>query len=331
MSNLSDTYKKFLLGLLKTKCLYIGDKETDECVLNRQEKLLKFCDTIVNPTKDLELKYINYINDMIQIIKDKKDIQMVDKSYFPLFWKIIDKKSNKSGNFFFLTDNKDKNTIHIAMIIKNASNEDITNLQNYILLMYIQVCNSLYDNIIEADIKTQNIYNEIIELFENPTVLNDTSDIQDELKSIITSVMPSEEYGSSINDIMNDSQFSKIFDGVINTVCPADKLNELRSELKKTNRDELVEQVKGIKEKISSINIQELMTNVAQSGIFEQVAQSMGSMNNQSSENLDPTNLMNMMNNIDMTNIMNMMGNVSSDGNSIPDLQSILKNFNPSN
>jgi hypothetical protein len=280
MSSLSEVYKNFLLTLVNTKCLYSGENETDEYPLRRQEKLLSFCESIMEITDELLLKYINYINDMISIMKEKKNIKVSDTNFFNLFWKVIDKKSNKSSNFFFLTNNKEKTSIHIALIISNTSKENINNIQNYILMMYIQACNLLYTDINTSSNITQLIYNEIIELFENPQEDNNFSDIQSELKSIISSVLPENQYGSSVSNIMNNQKFDKIFSGVINSVCPPDKINDLRNELHNTNRDELINKVKDIKERISSINISELMNNMNQSGLFEKVAQSMENNNN---------------------------------------------------
>ena len=286
-STISTTYSQFLSQLLRTKCLYKGEKDTDDYVLRKQEKLLALIDAKNDNNLEAKCKqYIAFFNEITNIVKDKKPVNLTDKEFFLYFCKVIEKKNNKCGNIFFLNEGRERNFINIGSLVKGQDNKNQVEIKNYIYILYVHCCNLLYPNIFSSSVGVPvNIYNnyhDVLKDFEVPAEeSSNNGDIKSELKSILKDVFPTTNGSSGgIADIMNDPSLNKIIDTVLNTVCSGDKMEELREDIKNTNRDELLSTVNEIKDKMSSFNFEKIFENVVQSeDIFSSVSKTFDVLN----------------------------------------------------
>lgn len=271
-----NTYKQFLSQLLRTKCLYKGEKEDDDFVLRRQEKLLNMIDEIATDKLPIRAKqFISFFNDITNIVREKKPVNLVDAEFFNYFSKVIEKKNNKCGGVFFLNDSKDKNHINIGCIVKSQSQVNIYEIKNFIYILYVQCCNLIYPNIFNSnDTVPSSIYNnyhDILKDFETPVPTSNSKDeVKTELKNLLKDILPS----TGDENILNDPSLSKIIDSVLTTMCPEDKLDELKNDIQNTNKDELLSTVKDIKEKMTNFDLEK---------IFESLMKTTGD-----NDNIDP-------------------------------------------
>jgi len=264
--DLIKTYRDFLNQLLNTKCLYKGDKEDDNFVLRRQEILLTLSDEIVEDNLDTLCKnYISFFNDITNTIREKKPVNITDKNFFQYFCKVIEKKSNKCGNIFFLNTNKEKGKINIGAIYINEKKNNAVQIKNYVYMLYIHSCNLLYPNIFTSNVNvpsnTYSNYHDLLKDFEIPED-SGSSDIKGEISSILRDVFPDTDMAEGFGNIMNDPNLSKIIDTVIDTMCPSDKIDELREDIKNVNMDELKSTINSLKEKISTVNLDKIFETV---------------------------------------------------------------------
>lgn len=305
MSNeINKTYKKFLGELLKTKCLYENEVETSDSALRKQEILLTMIDNVTDCDTDCALSYVAFINEFVSIVKDKRTKSKIsDIDFFSFLLKVFEKRNNKAHGVFFLNKTvKERNRINLASILKTQNKMNTNEIKNYLYIMYVESCNIIYPNIVDSSEEVPKVtyenYNEILEDFLK--VENTDSDIKDELKSLISDILPESGVSASINDFLNDKQFSGLIDGVIKTVCPEDKMDELREELRKTDRDEIKKTVGEMTEQLSKINIEDLMSTFNNPNIMEQVSKTMEGLNIDGINNEDIKKAMDSMNNTDI-------------------------------
>jgi hypothetical protein len=215
---------------------------------------------------------------VIEIVNSKKTCEITDIQFFQYFCKALEKKDKKSYSVFFLTDAKVN--INIGMIARNQSSHNFNQIKNYVYIMYIQACNILYSNIIDAPSKVQNTYNKLLEDFsiEKPSSTGgDNGGLKDEIKklcsSVLEEVMPDEMGNKNMfDDIFENKEFTNIFDNVIKTISTDHNIN-LEEELKKTNKEEIVGAVNALKKDFDKLNIFDMLKNLDINNIGESINQ----------------------------------------------------------
>jgi hypothetical protein len=277
-TELVETYTNFLKQLIKTKCMYKNESEKDDYVLRRTELLYNLLETLkIDKMNDRLESFISFFNSFVSVVNEKKPCEITNIEFFQYFCKALEKKHTKSFKVFFLND--EKVNINIGMIARNQSSHNFNQIKNYVYIMYIQACNILYSEISNANNQTQHIYNKLLEDFsiDKPSSNGESNNLKEEIKklcsSVLEEVMPNEMGNKNMfDDIFNNKEFSGIFDNVIKTIGKDHNIN-LEEELKKTNKEEIVDAVNNLKKDFDKLNIFDMLKNLDINNIGDSINQ----------------------------------------------------------
>jgi len=277
IKELKETYSNFLNQLVKTKCLYKSENEKDNFVIKRIEALFTMIEKIeTNNIEKRIMSYINFFEEFVEIVLDKKTIEITDIQFFQYFCKALEKKPNKANSIFFLNDVTKKTNINVGMIARNQSSHNFNQIKNYIYIMYIQSCNIIYPDIKNMKSSTKKIFTKILDDFSIKKTSGENDDVKDEIKKLCTSVLDEilpEEVGGGkkmFDDIFNNNEFSGVFDNVLNSISNQHGV-DLKKELQNTKKEDIVNVVNSIKEDFSKLNLFEMMNNLDLNNIGESI------------------------------------------------------------
>jgi hypothetical protein len=279
MEEISKTYSQFLNQLLVSKCMYKGDKDKDDRVLQRQEVVFKMKEHMEVPSEQSLRCYIEYMDDLYMLIRSKKvSMVLTHPEFSQNLFKVMEKKNKRCGNVFFLNLSlRERSSINVGMIARNLTKTGSACIRDFLYMMYTQAVSILHPHLEGCTGTTHEFYRGILGVFDRGVQNDDPAgSLKDDLKDLLSDVLPEAGIDQSLQKLMNDKELNSMLDGIIKSVVPQDKIDELRDEIKNTDRTYLKDTVKGIKDKLANMDLDKLFNAMQSSGnTFPDVAETL--------------------------------------------------------
>lgn len=239
------------LELINLLCQLPCDPENPSAI-TRQEHI--FCIRDGNPCEDPVKnanEFVRMMDDLIQIVKKKKDDAPIKSSkFFENLCRVMDKKGAWMGKTFIFTDDAARDSINIGVVATGSTAKTSLAIRNILYTMYLSSCEDLG---IEAQ------YGEEVRaaLADTPVVAERSRGELNELMDDVLQELSKDGIvppaGLDISNIMND---------VISSVYNNASFADLKEELNTTSKDEIIGIVRNVKEKLAGIDVAELMGKV---------------------------------------------------------------------
>lgn len=240
--------------------------------ISNSMEILKILDDVKNNNTKCNLEkeefFINKMNNIFKTIKEKKSKSITDISSFPYFLKCLKIKSEDFEKFLNLynLDEFKLNLFEIGDYLQKNNEDDYNVFYNHFLLLYIEVCNHLYDENNMVD-DTLYHYNIILDKFTEDSFNNDSisENIIELISLIVNNVFKTNLTNNKfqqILELLNDGNLASIIDKIIRINMSEEEIEESNSEIKKLSKSDIIDKINFYMNKFNNINITQLMQNI---------------------------------------------------------------------
>lgn len=271
--------------------------------------ILKTLDNTKNPCVENEHFFLEKMDNIFLSIKEKKNKDITDISSFTYFLKCLKLKPDDFSRFLniYNLNEYNLNLCEIGVYLQNNSNDDYNVLYNHFLLIYIEICNHLYDSDISKMCENTKLhYNMILDKFTEDSFNSEniSENIIELIMLVVNIVLKnnmSDKKYTQIIDLLNDENLPIIINKVIKINMNDNEITECNEEIKKLSKSEITDKINFYMNKFNNINLPQLI------------------------QNIDLKNLMNG----DISSIMNLLSGDLLSGDFFGNISNIMENFSP--
>ena len=304
MNDLSELYNAFIEHISMLK-INNANKDVISSISNSMEIITQLKNENLNCDKKNEIFFIEKMDNIFLTIKEKKNKNITDISSFSYFLKCLKLKSNECNKFLniYNLSNYNLNLYEVGTYLLNNSNDDYNVFYNHFLLIYLEICNDLYnEDTTNMPEKTKNHYNLIIDKFTEDTFNSDniSENIIELILLVIDIVLKNNMNNTKYDDILNllkDKNLPSIIDKILKINMNENEIKESNEEIKKLSKSEISDKINFYMNKFNNINFAQLIQNLDLKNIM----------------NGDISSIMNLLSSDVFGNITDIMENFSPD------------------
>lgn len=267
MNDLKELYISFIEHLTN---LNLKNNKKSKILINNISNAMNLLD-FMNNNDDLQFNtnalhyFVNKMDNIFTTINEKKKLSIVNIESFSYFLKCLKLKSEDINKFLNLyeTDNFQMNLCEIGEYLLNNDKENYNVFYNHFLLLYIEVCNFLY-NENEMPEKTNYHYNLILNKFTEDSFNHDTlgENVIELIILIVDNIFRNNTSNDKYNKIiklLNDPNLSSIINQIVKINMSDKEFNESNEELKRLSKQEITDKITFYSDKLNNLNIMKLI------------------------------------------------------------------------